>query len=199
MKAWRFLTISLGVIMAMAISMSDLRAEEEKPARVFPKFEVEEYWLVRDGKIDDLVAYIRDYEIPILREIGGFAGWTVKTHIPEEGGASTFGRVALGTPGRLIVPHPGVNLDGVRTDRSVNLHALIEREYNVITVLYFSDEKAMTEVLPKLEKAWKDKYGVSVYDDQSMQDNLFRPAINHWDVVYRIMDSDILSSPAEKR
>lgn len=170
-------------------------AAEEAKSRSFPKYEVEEYWLVRDGKIDGLIAFIREYEIPILREIEGFMGWTVKTHLPEKEGPTAFGgeRVALGTPGKLIVKHPGVNLDGIRTDRSVNLHALIEREYNVITVLYFADEKALSEVLPKLEDAWRRKHGTDIYEDESMQENLFRPSINHWDVVYRIIETDILS------
>ena len=67
------------------------------------KYDVEEYWLIKDGKIEEFVDYYRKTVYPYITRLDGYRGWTVKTPLPEKGSDGKFGWLELGPP-RHIIP-----------------------------------------------------------------------------------------------
>lgn len=162
---------------------------ESKASKTGPKYAVEEYWLIRDDLVDEFATYYRSTFGPIMERIRGFQGWQFRTPLADGQAQPSFGRdyLTVGPPEHLIVDHPGMQLDGVKTDKSINLHALLRNEYNLITVIYLADDEALREVLPTLERLWTDTHHTSVYADPELQKRFFGAAINHWDVIHRIL------------
>lgn len=165
---------------------------EEK--RSFPRYVVDEHYLIRDNEVQSFVDYYRDtWIVPIKDKIEGFQGWEPVTPLalgdehdmPPD--APFYARV--GGPERLIVEHPGVQLDGVLTHKSVNLHSLIRNEYNLIIRLYFATAQSIIEIIPKLNERWIELTGHSVPEDLTLQKEFYGRAINHWDVIHRVMDN----------
>jgi len=162
-----------------------------------PKYVVEEFWLIRDDKVEEFVDYYRNTFIePIQEKIPGFRGWEPITQIPLHDGedmpADAPFYAKVGAPERLIVEHPGCQLDGVLTHKSVNLHSLIRNEYNLVLRLYFETGLKIIEIIPKLNERWEELHGVSVPEDKTLQKEFYGRAINHWDVLYRVLDNTLI-------
>ena len=157
----------------------------------FPKYNVEEYWLIRDNKVAEFVDYYEKTWISLKDTIQGFAGWEVRTN-QRMGDAHDMPHDApyyaqVGGPEKLVVPHPGVYLDGVVTNKSVNLHSLIRSEYNVIISLYFDTAQAIIDVIPMIGKRYEEIHNIAFDDDKDMHVKFYGSAINHWDVVHRVL------------
>jgi hypothetical protein len=157
----------------------------------FPKYNVEEYWLIRDDKIEDFIDYYEKTWITLKDTIPGFMGWEVRTNLRiGDGGdmpldAPYYARV--GGPEKMIVPHPGVYLDGVVTNKSVNLHSLIRKEYNIIISLYFETAQSIIDVIPMIGVRYEEIHNISFDDDEDMHVKFYGSAINHWDVIHRVL------------
>lgn len=159
------------------------------------KYDVEEYWHIKDGKIDEFVDYYRETVYPYITKLEGYRGWTVKTPLPEKGSDGKFGWLQLGAPDTLFPQHPGVRMDAtIRTDRSVHLHALLKDHYNLIIIHHLADDKTLESFIPKLEAMWaEDHNGNNMWDDLS--ETFFSRVINHWDTIYRVTESSIHPQP----
>ena len=159
------------------------------------KYDVEEYWHVKDGKIDEFVTYYRETVYPYLTRLEGYRGWTVKTPIPEKGSDGKFGWLELGAPDTLFPVHPGIRMDStIRTDRSVHLHALLKNHYNLIVIHHLASDEALETFIPELEVMWaEDHDGNNMWDDLS--ETFFSQIINHWDTIYRVTETSIHPRP----
>jgi hypothetical protein len=159
------------------------------------KYDVEEYWHIKDGKLDEFVTYYRETVYPYLTRLDGYRGWTVKTPLPEKGSDGKFGWLELGPPDTLFPVHPGIRMDStIRTDRSVHLHALLKDHYNLIIIHHLASDEALTTFIPELEDMWaKDHGGNNMWDDLS--ETFFSRVINHWDTIYRVTETSIHPHP----
>ena len=159
------------------------------------KYDVEEYWHVKEGKIDEFVDYYRKTVYPYLTRLDGYRGWTVKTPLPEKGSDGKFGWLELGPPDTLFPVHPGIRMDStIRTDRSVHLHALLKGHYNLIIIHHLASDEALETFIPELEVMWaKDHDGNNMWDDLS--ETFFSRIINHWDTIYRVTETSIHPRP----
>lgn len=159
------------------------------------KYDVEEYWLIKDGKVDEFVDYYRETVYPYNSRVQGYRGWTVKTPLPEKGSDGKFGWLQLGAPDTLFPKHPGIRMDStIRTDRSVHLHALLKDYYNLIIVHHLADDEAVEKFVPALEKMWaEDHNGNDMWED--LANTFFTRVINHWDTIYRVTESSIHPVP----
>lgn len=164
--------------------------------QTFPRYVVEEYWLVRDNKVEEFVDYYRNTWIePIQEKIPGFCGWEPLTHLPLHDGhdmpADAPFYAKVGPPETMIVDHPGCQLDGVVTHKSVNLHSLIRNEFNLVLRLYFETGEKIIEIIPKLNERWEELTGFNTAEDPGLRRDFYGRVINHWDVIYRVLDNTL--------
>ena len=157
----------------------------------FPRYNVDEYWYIRDDKVEEFLDFYENTIVSIKDTIPGFMGFEARTNlrlgdehdVPLD--APYYAHV--GGPEKMIVPHPGCYLNGVVTHQSVNLHSLIRNEYNLIISLYFESAQAIIDVIPMIGVRYKEKHGVAFDEDKEMNATFYGSAINHWDVIHRVL------------
>lgn len=151
---------------------------------------IEEHWNVKPDKIDSFVDIYKNQIIPVLAEAKGYAGYEIvsTTPSPEVPTMDFAGSsLQLGPPDNMFAPHPGLNINGVRTNYMVHLETLLKGQFNIIIIHKIDTWKNFETWIPEFEAIWSKRHdGRNMWED--LQKDFFPMAINHWDTVYRVVD-----------
>lgn len=166
-----------------------------------PRFVIEEYHLVKPGKEQEVINWYLTKLEPVLKTYPGYLGMEILS--TQSDGSVKDPEISrlIGLPDKVILPHLGIMIDGeVRTDKQINLHAMLRGQYNLMYRHYLADEDSFKKLMEGHERAgegsnpeslpgrWKKMYGTELWD--TMAKEYFVNLDNHYDVVYRFVYSD---------
>ena len=196
----KMLRIFLVSVTWMLLATMAARAENVSQEKLNPvpgpQIWVEEYLHIKPEKFDRFMEIYRERIYPVLRTTTGYRGQTVITSLPPKEGIPKMDfageNLVLGPPETLFPAHPGINLDGTRTDRMVHLGSLLKGKFNVIIIHHIDSWKSFESWIPEFQQNWRNaNNGQDMWD--SLQDEFFSDiVINHWDTVYRVVETSFI-------
>ena len=193
MRAFCVFSFIVCFVWTPALANDDADGLDLTPRKA-PEVWVTEYWDVKEGKMDDFLAYYNDVLYPVMRVVPGYRGYSMLTlkppgeeepHIEAYGGAI----IPLGPPAELFPVHPGQLLAGeIRTDRSVHLESLLRGQFNLIFVHHMQSWEGVTEFAQDLIDEWAARHdGEYIWD--ALARDFFPMVNNHWDTFYHLEET----------
>lgn len=161
-----------------------------------PQLWIEEHWKIKPEKFDAFMKIYRERIYPVLRTTTGYRGYSVITSLPPKEGLPKMDfageDMVLGPPADLFPRHPGINLKGTRTDHMVHLGSLLRNEFNIVIIHHIDSWKSFETWIPEFQENWrKANGGKDMWD--SLQEEFFTDiVINHWDTVYRVVETSFV-------
>ncbi len=162
--------------------------------RKAPEVWVTEYWDVKEGEMEDFLAYYNDVLYPVMRVIPGYRGYSMLTLKPpgeDEPEIEAYGgaRIPLGPPDELFPVHPGQLLAGeTRIDRSVHLESLLRGQFNLIFVHHMQSWEGVSDFAQDLIDEWAARHdGEYIWD--ALARDFFPMVNNHWDTFYHLEET----------
>lgn len=195
------LFLSLCFFIPQALAGDDANGLDLSP-RPGPEVWVTEYWDVKEGKMEEFLAYYNGVLYPVMRVVPGYRGYSMLTlkppggrepHIEAYGGAI----IPLGPPKELFPVHPGQLLAGeTRTDRSVHLESLLRGQFNLIFVHHMQDWDGVTLFAQDLIDEWAERHdGEYIWD--ALARDFFPLVNNHWDTYYHLQETSLTITDKE--
>lgn len=186
-KHWFKIRIAFSLLMLAQLPFAAATsAADVGPYKTQPRFIIEEYHLVSEGKTEEVIEYYREKVIPVLQSFDGYVGWAVLTPNPAPGKiTSKLVESFVGLPDNPILPHDAIMMDGeIRTNRQVHFQSTLKNTYNLVFHHYVKDEATLASLIDHkaVADAWRDMYGTELWD--SLAREYFVNMRNHWDTVY---------------
>ncbi len=149
----------------------------------------EENWLVKDGKLTEFVTAYRKEVYSLARRAPGYRGYIVWTTMPPEPGDTATPESFATRRYKFISPHPSIYLNGtIRTERLVNVGAVMGQTYNVRIVHYLQTWKDAAGFHKAMEKTYADAHeGASLADHLSK--TVYPLTDNVWTAQYRMVQT----------
>jgi hypothetical protein len=160
---------------------------EAKVGEIGFEFLVVEYWDVPDENIPKFMAYYESVIYRTFAECDGYAGMTVLRR-PE--GATPYGAIG---PRKAIAYHTGMTTMGVRTDAMIDFDALLQNEYNIVGLQFWSKKPDLPNLLPVWTAGWERQQPNWREENPGLDDpwdvmikDFFALVRNHWDVFFDV-------------
>lgn len=160
---------------------------------------VEEKMLVKPGKEAWFASYWTSKVLPVFASMPGYLGYHISTVQndaalkPEE---EDFGSLLpLGPPDEVFIEHGGLQLRGTVTNTMIHFDSLLRGTFNFKVIHYWKDAESLRGLLPLFGPNWKKIHG----DEdpwKELETQYFVNLENHWDTVYRIVDTSTVAGDA---
>jgi hypothetical protein len=161
---------------------------------------VKEFFLVDPANVD---RFLRAYEhdsYASSRQVVGHRGVTAITSIPALSGAgrqTPHSKIVypLGGSPDFFLPHPGMLLDGtIRTDESINLSSMFRNTFSIVT--YQALATGADPLTTSMNAIYAQQHNGASRVEQ-VKKTMFPMARNHWDMVYRMIETSFTPEPPE--
>jgi len=162
-------------------------------------FQGKEYFDVDAKTMKQFLEAYEHNTYQFMRVIPDYRGVTIVFNTPpepEEAKITHYTGQPLGTIDTFYVPQPGLLMDGeIRTNISINYSLLFNKTFSLIT--YFEVPKN-TELLKLMQAAYDKMYPEGGDRIEFITKALFPYARNHWDMVYRSIETSFTPTPHAK-
>src|SRR5207248_4674464 len=106
--------------------------------------------------------------------------------------------VPLGGASDFIVAWPGAMMDGaIRTDRSINLGEMFQKTFTVVVYHHQSTWRARPSFVEQINQHFAAAHP-GVDRNKMISENFFSHIRNHWDMVYRALETSFNPGPARR-
>lgn len=184
--------ISKYFLAVMAVLFSLTTASQAQQVPEGARYYVEEKMLVKPGKEEWFVGYWTSTVLPVFASMPGYLGYHIST-VQNDAALSAeeedFGSLLpLGPPDEVFIEHGGLQLRGTVTNTMIHFDSLLRGTFNFKVIHYWKDAKSLRGLLPLFGPNW-----VKIHGDEDpwkvLETQYFVNLENHWDTVYRIVDT----------